>query len=225
VGFGDIHPVTPPGKVLVICLILAGVSCFVGLVGNAIEYMIETRERITRMHNLNMIIGVFFSEVGTGLIRQLSIHDPNVSRIQSVLMVSDTWSDEDFLRAEETLVRYESRIDSKTIPLPALRDFLVGRRAFMLSLFGNPQISEHDRFTPLLRAIFHFAEELDARGQLTDLPDTDYAHLSVDINRVYALLIVEWITYMRHLKKHYPFLFSLAMRTNPFDAHASAIVR
>lgn len=95
----------------------------------------------------------------------------------------------------------------------------------MLSLFGNPQISEHDRFTPLLRAIFHFAEELDARGQLTDLPDTDYAHLSVDINRVYALLIVEWITYMRHLKKHYPFLFSLAMRTNPFDAHASAIVR
>jgi hypothetical protein len=27
---------------------------------------------------------------------------------------------------------------------------------------------------------------------------------------------------MRHLKKEYPYLFSLAVRTNPFDEHASA---
>ncbi|MFY9799780.1 MAG: two pore domain potassium channel family protein, partial [Methanoregula sp.] len=31
--------------------------------------------------------------------------------------------------------------------------------------------------------------------------------------------------YMQHLKKKYPYLFSLAMRTNPFDVHASAIVK
>jgi hypothetical protein len=31
--------------------------------------------------------------------------------------------------------------------------------------------------------------------------------------------------YMQHLKQNYPYLFSLAMRTNPFDANASAIVR
>jgi hypothetical protein len=30
---------------------------------------------------------------------------------------------------------------------------------------------------------------------------------------------------MQHLKKKFPYLFSLAMRTNPFDASTSAIVR
>jgi hypothetical protein len=30
---------------------------------------------------------------------------------------------------------------------------------------------------------------------------------------------------MKHLKENYPYLFSLAMRTNPFDADASVIVK
>jgi len=43
--------------------------------------------------------------------------------------------------------------------------------------------------------------------------------------RVYGLLVPEWLAYMKHLKKNYPYLFSLAMRTNPFDADASVVVR
>jgi hypothetical protein len=30
---------------------------------------------------------------------------------------------------------------------------------------------------------------------------------------------------MKHLKTEYPYLFSLAMRTNPFDLEASPIVK
>ena len=37
-------------------------------------------------------------------------------------------------------------------------------------------------------------------------------------------LIAEWLAYMRHLKKNYPYLFSLALRTNPFDPQASAVI-
>jgi voltage-gated potassium channel len=40
-----------------------------------------------------------------------------------------------------------------------------------------------------------------------------------------VLLVNEWVDYMRHLKNHYPFLFSLAMRTNPFDQTASVIIK
>lgn len=225
VGFGDIHPVTPFGKILVMGMILVGVSCFVGVAGNVIEYMIEKREHTTRMHNLNMIIGVFFSEVGTSLLKQFSEHDPGVEKIRSALIVSNNWSHEDFSRALETLRHYESRLDSRNVPLNNVHEFLSKKRGFLLSLFGNPQISEHDRFTPLLRAVFHLAEELDAREHLTDLPRSDYDHLSGDINRVNGLLVVEWLTYMQHLKKHYPYLFSLAMRTNPFDKNASGIVQ
>jgi hypothetical protein len=45
------------------------------------------------------------------------------------------------------------------------------------------------------------------------------------MNRVYRLLITEWLTYMQYLKKHYPYLFSLAMRKNPFDRNASVVVQ
>ncbi|MEN6443586.1 MAG: potassium channel family protein [Methanoregula sp.] len=225
VGFGDIHPVTPFGKLLVIGMILVGVSCFVGVAGSTIEYMIEKREHTMRMHNLNMIVGVFFSEVGTSLLKQFNAHDPGGEKIRSALKVSNNWSPEDFSSALETLRHYESHLDSRNIPLDKVHEFLSKRREFMISLFGNPRISENDRFTPLLRAVFHLAEELDARDRLTSLPSSDYDHLSGDINRVNDLLVVEWLIYMQHLKKHYPYLFSLAMRTNPFDEHASGIVQ
>jgi hypothetical protein len=72
--------------------------------------------------------------------------------------------------------------------------------------------------------VFHLYEELNAREKLSGLPQTDYDHLSVDLNRVYSQLVLEWLEYMKHLKNKFPYLFSLAMRTNPFDANASAIV-
>jgi voltage-gated potassium channel len=96
VGYGDIHPVTEAGKLLTIGIILIGVGCFVGLAATTLDLMIENRERATRLRNLNMIIGVFFSEVGTNLLRVFSRNDPTVDQVRSALLVSDKWSDEDF---------------------------------------------------------------------------------------------------------------------------------
>jgi hypothetical protein len=98
-------------------------------------------------------------------------------------------------------------------------------KGFMLTLLENPQLFEHDRFTDLLHAVFHLSEELNARERLTDLPTTDYHHLSGDLTRVYSQLVIEWLEYMQHLKKKYPYLFSLSMRMNPFITNASAIIR
>jgi len=94
----------------------------------------------------------------------------------------------------------------------------------MLRLLENPNLLEHDSFTHLLWAVFHLTEELSNRRSVKDLPDSDYEHLSGDIKRAYVLLLSEWLDYMRHLKRNYPYLFSLAMRTNPFDPAASPIV-
>jgi hypothetical protein len=225
VGFGDIHPLTPAGKILVIFVILAGVGCFVGVVANAIEYMIDERERTQRLTRLNMIIGVFFSEVGTQLLKKFSEKDPGVDGIRSAFMVSNNWSDDDFSLATLKLRQQTYRLESRTIPLDEIHAFLIHHKGFMLALLENPRLVEHDTFTDLLHAVFHLAEELNAREHLTNLPGPDYDHLSGDINRVYGLLVTEWLTYMQHLKQHYPYLFSLAMRTNPFDANASVIVQ
>jgi len=39
------------------------------------------------------------------------------------------------------------------------------------------------------------------------------------------LLVHEWLDYMKYLKKNYPYLFSLAVRTNPFDRNASVVLK
>ena len=85
----------------------------------------------------------------------------------------------------------------------------------------NPNLLEHDSFTDLLWAVFHLAEELAWRQDLRRLPGSDLSHLTGDIERAYTRLITEWLDYMRHLKGSYPYLFSLATRTNPFDPDAS----
>jgi len=144
VGFGDIHPVTAAGKVLTIGIILAGVGCFVGLAASALDLMIENREQAARLRNRNMIVGVFFSEVGTRLLRCFSSYDPHIAEIRSVLLVSNQWSDEDFTRVITALKEHNSELDSRSISLPDLKKFLSGHRSFLLSLFGNPQIIEHE---------------------------------------------------------------------------------
>ena len=111
VGYGDLHPLTPLGKLLVIAIILAGVGCFVGVVANAIEYMIEMRERSQRIEKLNMIIGVFYSEMGTKLLKKFSAIDPGIQNIQSALGVSNNWSDDDFQKVHTLLKEHSFRLE------------------------------------------------------------------------------------------------------------------
>ena len=93
-----------------------------------------------------------------------------------------------------------------------------------MRLIENPALLEHESFTDLLLAIFHLTEELARRPNLEGLPKSDLAHLRVDIDRTYRLLVHEWLAYMKYLKVSYPYLFHLAMRTNPFDQTASPVV-
>jgi len=116
-------------------------------------------------------------------------------------------------------------IDSKRGDLENVKNFLKEKRQFLLNLLENPNLLEHESFTNLLWAVFHLTEELTLRKSLNELPETDYQHLEGDMKRAYHLLIIEWLNYMKHLKIDYPYLFSLAVRTNPFDENASVEVK
>jgi len=225
VGFGDISPHTMQGKALTLVIILTGVGCFVAVAANAVEYFITERERRERLRKMNMLVGVFFSEIGTALLRKFSAVDPAIDTIKTVLIVSSNWSEGDFLLAESALTGHHVRLDSRSLDLPALNLFLSENKPLMVAMLENPHLIEHDTFTELMQALFHVTEELRVRDRLTGLPNADYDHLSGDINRVYGLLTREWLVYMKHLKAHFPYLFSLAMRTNPFDVNASVIVQ
>jgi hypothetical protein len=172
---------------------IAFVPVEVLLVTLIIHKVLEVREKRTRLEKLNMVLGTFFSEVGTKLLTYFSDFDPRLSEI-------------------------------KKDNLKNLKDFALNKREFLLRLLQNPNLLEHESFTELLRAVFHMTEELEWRKELSELPPSDIKHLSGDIRRAYGLLVKEWIDYMKHLKKHFPYLFSLAMRTNPFDQNASPVI-
>jgi len=106
-----------------------------------------------------------------------------------------------------------------------LRTLLTGKRVFLLGLLENPNLLEQEAFTDLLWSVFHLTEELSVRGDLKCLTDADGKHIADDIKRAYAILIIEWLAYMKHLKHDYPYLFSFAVRTNPFDLNASPVVK
>ena len=179
------------------------------------------REKRVRFERLNMVIGAFFSEVGTTLLKSFSGFDPCNENVCRTLIVTLDWSDQDFAHARTRAKDYDYDIDIHTGNLGELRSFLIEKRTFMLRLLENPNLLEHESFTDLLWAIFHLTEELAHRVDIKKLPDTDYEHLAVDIKRAYGLLISEWVAYMQYLRDSYPYFYSLAIRTNPLDPNAS----
>ena len=171
-----------------------------------------------------MVIGTFFSEVGNDLLRDLLSHFRNKEDISLYLNVTGSWTNNDFRKAAKFAYHLPVDIDHNKLNLDHLKEFFSDKRGFILTLLENPSLLEHDRFTDLLWAVTHVDEELKARPSLSNLPDKDLNHIAADIQRMYDHLASEWIDYVEHLKTDYPYLFSLILRTHPFQEHPSPLI-
>jgi hypothetical protein len=224
VGYGDIHPESTTGKMMAILIILTGTGLFGGMVASVTELLLNRRERRARLEKLHMVIGAFFSEVGSTLLVYFSDFDDRLEQIKGDLVVRGDWTDAQFQEVAGRIRGYDYHVDAAKVDFEHLRAFLAARRDFLLRLLENPSLMEHETFTDLLLAVFHLTEELTHRRKVTDLPASDQAHLAGDVKRIYGLLVHQWLDYLHYLKVNYPYLFSLAIRTNPFDEKASPIV-
>jgi hypothetical protein len=187
------------------------------LVTLVIHQLLAEREKRAMLEKMNMVIGTFFSEVGTPLLKYIAKFDTQVNTIRNDLATTKTINHKHFMSLSKKLKRHDASLKSSIKDLVRLRTFLCGKRDFLIRLLENPILLEHGSFTNLLWAVFHLADELGHRKNLKRMGTTDHGHINGDIKRAYGLLLNEWLDYMRHLKDNYPYLFSLAMRTNPFD--------
>lgn len=190
-----------------------------------IEGIINERDKQLMLKKLNMVIGVFYSEVGTVLLSLLSAYNTDLRLFSKELLISGRWTKKDFCAAVKMVSDYNFEMDSRAGNLSELKVFLSGKRDFLLRLLENQNLLEHEKFTDLLWAVFHLNEELTNRADLAGLHNADYNHISSDMKRAYTLLLTEWLAYMSHLKSDYPYLYSLAVRTNPFDPDASPEIK
>lgn len=190
------------------------------LVTLVIHQLLAEREKRAMLEKMNMVIGTFFSEVGTPLLKYFAKFDTQVKTISNDLVTTKTLNYKQFMDLSKKLKRHNAPLKSSMKDLVSVRTFLDGKRDFLVRLLENPILLEHGSFTNLLWAVFHLADELGHRRNLKRIGKTDHEHINGDIKRAYCLLLSEWLDYMRHLKNNYPYLFSLAMRTNPFDPAA-----
>ena len=118
----------------------------------------------------------------------------------------------------------ELTVDSSRMDLSELNAFLRQKRDFFVGLMENPVLVEHEGFSEALLAVSHLQDELCSRKDQNGIPVTDRQHLAGDMNRAYGQLIDQWLVYLEHLKYQYPYIFSLAVRKNPFDLKADPVV-
>ena len=203
---------------------LAFLPLEVFLVVVVIERILARREKRAILQKLNMVVGAFFSEVGNHLLGSLLKNFKNRNEISQHLSIAQSWTQSDFKKAAAFAYHLKIDVDCRNIDLEELKAFLVQKRTFLLSLLENPNLLENDRFTDLLWAVTHMDEELEARPSLKNLPESDLEHIAVDVQRMYDHLASEWLDYVEHLKSNYPFLFSLILRTHPFQERPSPVV-
>ena len=225
VGYGDLAPTTEAGKGFSIFLIIFGIGTFLTLLTTLTQWFIQRGQMKLHRHRQNMLIGVFFTEAGNQLLRIFSRFDAHVDTVRQDFMVQPEWTGEQFQHLKRHLSGYHYSVDIKLLELEPLRDYLFEKGGILVRQLENQDLIENEAFSELLWAIVHLRDELVARKSLEDLPETDIGHIIVDIHRAYSQLTRQWLDYMLYLKNRYPFLFSLALRTNPFVENSSAIVR
>ena len=184
------------------------------LVTFILESVINAREKRERLEQLGILVSAFFTETGTAVLEILKpcMDGPDMEKVD----MNAKWTDKMFIAAAKDVRAgsYHAHPTAETVM--QLKALLPQKKAGILAMFANPNLLEHDTFTDMLWALYHLIDELESRTDVGDLPASDFSHIGGDMARAWGLLVGEWIGYMKHLKHRYPYLWSLAVRKNPF---------
>lgn len=180
--------------------------------------LLTDREKKKTFRKLNMIIGAFFSEIGNQLLILLIKSDIDIAKLQKDVLFNGSWGKSNFKCACLAIGRWKGTL--VVSDLEEIKQLLLSNRDFLLKIIENPTLLEHELFSELMMAIFHLEEELASRVNVNQLSQADKEHIELDVVRVYKILLRQWILYIQHLKREYPYLYSFAIRTNPFDKEA-----
>lgn len=182
-----------PVQVLLITLLLEGIS--------------EYREKKKLLSKLNLIIGVFFSELGIKLFRNLMSFDLEKKELKKSVFHNTSWSHKDFKKAALTMIKKDYKIDCRSSDINSLKELLTEKNSFLTNLLSNSNLLEHDSFTDLLFALFHLSDELHLMDKIKVKDKDYYDHISKDMERVYRLLTYHFILYAEYIKGSYPYLY------------------
>ncbi len=186
------------------------------IVSLVINKFLNITERRRTTKKINVIISTFFVESGVEMMMEISRFDQNHLKECELIQMNEL-EHKDVKTAKKLVENFEYNFQVKSEKLGELASIMDKNRGFLLKLLENPNLLEHEAFTDMLWAVFHVADELKTRGDLKTLSESDTSHLAVDLQRAYKAMVKEWIGYIYYLKEEYPFLYTIAIRKNPFS--------
>ena len=182
-----------------------------------LERMLERREKEHGKEKLNMLVGVFYAEIGTQLLGYFVEQDDRVS-ICKKLRIKDPsiWDEDYFKRLQQLNSMYHYEVSLEKVDLIQLKDLLHDGKNLLITLMTTESLHDHETFTEMLMLIMHLKEELDLRD-ISSLNESERLHLEQDMTALYRYLTYEWCYYLNYLSKHYPGLFNTAIMLSPFN--------
>lgn len=172
-----------------------------------LEKLIDHRSKKERIEKLNMLIGIFFTEIGGKLMHYIIVSDKNTSDFN--------FNFEDLKYVRTTLTNHDYNIEIDEIDLNSIKNLLVENNNLLINLISNENLLQNQTFTDLIMSIIHLRDEI-LFFESNTLEEVSKKHLENDILRVYENIVIQWVFYLEYLKKFYPFLYSNAIRVNPF---------
>lgn len=210
VFFHDLH-----GEVSYFLEALAFLPVEVLVLTLLVDRLLSERERAGRRHKMNMVVGVFFTELGRPLLSVLRDLLPSEQELLGQISITAQSTQREILQTAESASTVPMGIVLEPRDMVVLKTLLDEHEELTLRLLANPVLLEHEDFTDVLWAVVHLGEELAARRSFEHLPAPDVAHLEGDTQRVYRRLLRQWLQYLAHLQQYYPYLYSFAVRADP----------
>lgn len=180
------------------------------------DRLLEKREVEHIIERLHILIGVFFSEVGSSFLSELVNGDSKVKLLREKFCSKKIWNDSDFEKIKNDIITYDFNLNINSINVEKLKRELDENRDFIINLLMNESLHEHETFTEMLMSLMHLKEELDSRWN-RDIANYEEIHIEMDMENAYKYLTIEWCQYMKYLSGNYPNLFIKALIDNPFD--------
>lgn len=182
-----------------------------------IDRALEMREKKKKEQKMNLLLEVFFEEVGNELLCKISSMDKNCCEIGCMIPKDGKFLEKDYKKIQVSIDKHDGSIYLTEENINEIYILLTNNKDLFIKFLENPYLLEHDRLTDLLQSVSHLYHEIRFRKKDGLISAEDIEHLRGDALRVYENLSEEWLAYMKYIQKEYPFLFNLAIKNVPFN--------
>jgi hypothetical protein len=207
--FNDLHHL-----LIYLCGDIAFIPLEVFFVSLVLDKFIEKREKEKQLNKANMMIGLFYQELGGRLLASLAYYDKALDERKTEIKAR--WTKKEYGKVQTYLASQKLCLNLDGVDYYGeFHEMINEKQTLIINLLTNQALQENEQFTEALMSVFHLLEELSSRKS-REWIEEDWNHLKMDMERVYKNLALGWVHYLVYLKDSYPYLYASAIRDNPF---------